>query len=80
MIDPVPDLLGAQLRRLGVEPRLLERGTDALARQSEAVIVALDAAVDFGLFNLRSGDFSCATVSLRLKKAEEFRVLRRVLL
>ena len=32
------------------------------------------------LDNLRSGDSSCATVSRRLKKAEEIRVLRRVLL
>lgn len=32
------------------------------------------------LDNLSSSDFSCATVSLRLKKAEEFRVLKRVLL
>lgn len=30
---------------------------NSLARQSEAVVVAFDAAIDFGLCNLRSGDF-----------------------
>src|SRR3546814_20196729 len=39
VIDPVPDLLAAQLRRLGVEPGFLERGANPLARQAAAVDV-----------------------------------------
>src|SRR3546814_12363946 len=37
VIDPVPDLLAAQLRRLGVEPGFLERGANPLARQADEV-------------------------------------------
>src|SRR3546814_19469824 len=37
MIDPVPDLLGAQLRRLCVEPGLDEHAADRVARQPDKV-------------------------------------------
>jgi len=37
MIDPVPDLLAAQLCSLGVEPGVLERGANPFACQADEI-------------------------------------------
>ena len=37
MINPMPNLLGAQLRRLGIQPGTFKRSTNSIARKADQI-------------------------------------------